>query len=111
MGKEFERREAGHGGHFHVLQVVSEFNEKLPGNTYGSMNNPFVSATSVYTCNWYSCILHVDSVIFFTNLKSELFQKPIITLGLLQGGAALGFHFYWFLFIDQGEHSEVSPIK
>lgn len=63
---------------------VSEFNSKLSGSTNGSMNNPFLPTASVYSHNW-PFTLHVDSVIFFTSLNSELFWKVITTLGSFRG--------------------------
>lgn len=71
MGGKAEKREACHSGHCHVLRVVSEFNNKPPGSTNASMK-AFLLSTSVYT---YSrpFVLHVDSVIFFTSLRSEIF--------------------------------------
>lgn len=51
MEKKGERQEAGQGGHFPVLKVELEFNNKLPGSGNGSMSNPFLPTASVYAHN------------------------------------------------------------
>ena len=71
---------------------------------------PFLPTASNYTHNG-PFFPHVDEVIAFTILKSELFWKLITTPQLIQGARAPRFHFSWFLFTDHGEHSEVSPIN
>lgn len=55
----------------HLNKIASEFNNYLPGSTYG-FTQPFLPTASIYTHNG-PFFPHVDEVIAFTILKSELF--------------------------------------